>query len=140
MDLLRKALLAERYEIVSEKVHPFENEKGTGYTGVIVIGESDATFHTYEERGSIETTVNTCRGPNAGWITVSTMVREIAPSDGVYAHIGIVPIERAAREEAAASIMVLDCPTSGEFLHKIEDKVLRCYDEMVYKAEHQARD
>jgi len=130
MSLVRRALLEERYDIVSENFHPFSNDKGEGYTGVFVIGESDATFHTYEEKESLEVTVNTCRGPKSGWIAVARIVEEIAPERGVYAVSGIVPIGESSVSHAENSIEVIRSASSDEFLSEIELKVRECYCEM----------
>ncbi|MBW2972326.1 S-adenosylmethionine decarboxylase [Candidatus Woesearchaeota archaeon] len=131
MSLVRRALLEERYTIISEASHKFESDDGpTGYTGVFVISESDATFHTYEENSSIEITVNTCRGPNAGWVTVATLVEELEPQEGVYAVSTNVPIERSKRVAARESNSIIEVETPEEFLQVIDDRVRDCYKEM----------
>ena len=122
--LIRKALLEERYEIEGEKIKEFKASPHPGYTGVFIISESDLTYHTYAEHGSIEFTINTCRSRDAGWVTMARIAETIC-SEKVYVHSSSVPISLETTHKALGSTLSMHTSTK-KFLAFISSKKEFC--------------
>ena len=125
-DVIRKSLDEERYDICGELVVPYLGGEFPGYTGVFVISESALTYHTYLEHESIELALDTCRGPDAGWVTMDYAIRQMMPKS-VFVRGGITPIIKNSVDSGMDSSYAMHSDTD-DFLRGIEGFVKKSYE------------
>jgi len=79
-------------------------------------------YHTYEEEDhTLDVNLNTCRGPDAGWLTMAHVVRAAEP-EYLFVRSASVPLRRGAIPQHGRYDFVFE-GTLQEFLNKIVDKI-----------------
>ena len=110
-------LKKEGYKIIDGSFGTFNERDIPGHSGALIISESHFNWHTYFEfERRIDLFLNTCRGPDAGWMTIADIVESIRPAE-VYARSA--SIDHSVRDYA----FVFPRGPANDFISYIDVKV-----------------